>query len=190
MQVTKAKNGNRALLVYLFNATGAEPSDLNQAIEAALGSLEVGEIELGGALHTAVADDSRVETSIESGGWKNGIRIGAASGDVLTSLYFYSAPVLPEPPVVEGAEGAFTGNAEDDSAAPVGRSPENSSEDVELEAEPELEPEPPSIPQVVCDALSRVFDGATFGASAYVIRDGMEEFNFHLDAKVDAEEEL
>ena len=47
MEVTRTKNGDRALLVYLLDAQDVDESALESALESTLETTDVGEVEKG-----------------------------------------------------------------------------------------------------------------------------------------------
>ena len=159
MEVTRTKNGDRALLVYLLNAQGVDESALESAIEFALAENEVGEVEKGATILDDLKTAKTVETVLTSENWRRSVRVGAVEGTILASLYFAQQP-KPEPlPVVELEEG----------------------EEGEEEPEPEPEPEPFNLPGVVCEELAERFPGLLVGASSFVIKSDQRVFDFLVE---------
>lgn len=157
MEVTRTKNGDRALLVYLLDAQGVDESALESAIEFALAEREVGEVEKGATILDDLETVETVETVLAAEDWRRSVRVGAVEGTILASLYFAEQP-KPEPlPAVEVEE------EEDD------------------EEDPEPEPEPLNLPGVVCEELAERFPGLRVGASSFVIKSDQRVFDFIVE---------
>ena len=157
MEVKRTKNGDRALLVYLFDAQSVDESELETAIESTLEANEVGEVEKGATVRDELADAQKVEIVLAEEGVQRSICVGAVEGTILASLYFAQ-----QPPLVELVE-------------------EEGDEEEEQKPEPEPEPEPLNLSGVVCAALAERFPGLLVGASSFVIKPSQRDFDFLVE---------
>lgn len=154
--MTQIRNdgGNRALVVYCYkdNFTDEERFSFNEEICEILQNL-------GGLNEKYIIDYPRtVNVALTSGEWARSLKIGNCSGDFLVGVYFYNQP-----------ETEIVFVPSDELGNPVG-------EPVYEDVEPE--PESPSIPQLVCEALASAFEDGKAGASSFVINP--EQIDFEL----------
>lgn len=96
MEARRTKNGDRALLVYLFDAQGVDESELEKSIESTLEANEVGEVEKGATIRDELADAQKVEILLAEEGLQRSIRVGSVKGTIIASLYFAQQPPLVE----------------------------------------------------------------------------------------------
>lgn len=171
MKVTKTKDGDRAILVYLLDADGIDVAALETAVETALTDAGVDKVEKGASIADTVGYKRTVETCLTAGEWLRSIRVGACSGLFLSTLYFCEQPQPPIPP-----------ETDDDTAVDDGTvdNPENI-DVIDVGGDIEPEPEPLNITEVICDKLRKTFAGAAFGASAFVIKPTQNEFDYLIE---------
>lgn len=175
MKVTKTKGGDRALLVYLFDADGIDAAALETAVETALNAAGVDKVEMGAAIGDTVGYKRTVEAVLTCGEWSRSIRVGACSGLFLSTLYFCEQPQPPAPPIppeTDDDTAVDDGTVDDD--------PENI-DVIDDGGDIEPEPEPLNITEVICAKLRETFAGAAFGASAFVIRPTQNEFDYLIE---------
>lgn len=173
MKVTKTKGGDRALLVYLLDADGVDVAALETAVETALNDAGVDKVEKGASIADTVGYKRTVETVLTCGEWSRYIRVGACSGLVLSTLFFCEQPQPPAPPTPP--------EIETDEDAAVDDGTVDDPEIIDDGGDVEPEPEPLNITEVICMKLRETFAGATFGASAFVIRPTQNEFDYLIE---------
>jgi hypothetical protein len=175
MKVTKTKGGDRAILVYLLDADGIDVAALETAVETALTDAGVDKVEMGAAIGDTVGYKRTVETVLTCGEWSRSIRVGACSGLFLSTLYFCEQPQPPAPPTppeTDDDTAVDDGTVDDD--------PEIIDDDGDG-GDVEPEPEPLNITEVICEKLRETFTGAAFGASAFVIKQTQNEFDYLIE---------
>ena len=175
MKVTKTKGGDRALLVYLFDADGIDAAALETAVETALNAAGVDKVEMGAAIGDTVGYKRTVEAVLTCGEWSRSIRVGSCSGLFLSTLFFCEQPQPPAPPIppeTDDDTAVDDGTVDDD--------PENI-DVIDDGGDIEPEPEPLNITEVICAKLRETFAGAAFGASAFVIRPTQNEFDYLIE---------
>lgn len=92
MEAKRTKNGDRALLVYLFDAQDVDEYALETAIESALAANEVGEVEKGATVRVELETAKTVESILTAENWRRSVRVGAVEGTLFASLYFAKQP--------------------------------------------------------------------------------------------------
>ena len=172
MKVTKTKDGDRAILVYLLDADGIDVAALETAVETALIDAGVDKVEMGAAIGDTVGYKRTVETCLTCGEWSRSIRVGACSGLFLSTLFFCEQPAPPIPPETDDDTTVDDGTVDDD--------PEII-DVIDDGGDVEPEPEPLNITEVICDKLRETFTGAAFGASAFVIKPTQNEFDYLIE---------
>ena len=160
---------NRALVCYCATDDGATMRD---AIKTVFESLNI-EIEPfidgGGETVWTIANvikftfpepQSALNIALQWGETSRNLKVGGSFSDVCVGVFFYDAPIPPEPEIV------FIPT--DELGNPIG--------------EPEYsEPEPaPSITSLVCDALRDTF-GGVYGASAFVVPDDITLYTLEVE---------
>lgn len=94
MEANRTKNGDRALLVYLFDAQEVEETELETAVESTLVANKVEEVEKGATIRDELETAKTVEAFLTAKNWKRSVRVGAVKGTILASIYFAQQPPI------------------------------------------------------------------------------------------------
>ena len=164
-QITN-NGGNRALVVYCYKGLFPEWDQIqfSQIVCDILNDLGV---KYWKEEYYIIDPERTVDVALSSGDWRRALKIGNCYDELMVGVYFYNQPESepePEPEIV------FIPS--DELGNPVG-------EPVYEDVKPE--PESPSIPQLVCEALASAFEDGKAGASAFVISPDMSEFELEVE---------
>lgn len=92
MEITRTKNGNRALVFYLCAPQVDALEEIADAVEWALAENNVGEVEQGATIRDELTEPQSVEIFLAEEGFQRSIRVGKCEGDILASVWFCEQP--------------------------------------------------------------------------------------------------
>lgn len=151
MTTIKNSSGNRALVAYCYKDNFTDEERFSF-------NEEICEIlqNIGGLNEKYIIDDPRtVNVALTSDAWARSLKIGNCSGDLIVGVYFYTAPQPFDTRGTMAEVNEFFGE--------------------------EVEPEPPSITSLVCNALQEAFPDGKVGASSFVINSDLIDFELDVE---------